>query len=216
MAGTALTAYALAPSAEAWNDRAPEILREVERRAREIASGASRSLEVVPEDTPTASSGQTAPDTKDDTGDDTVDKLVEGGQRLLADWEIGAPGLVAGVAFWAMLTFFLLRDRVMLARWGLGLLPRASSRRAVGRAMRDVRTNVTRYLLTISAVNLGLGVCIAAAFYLLGVENAPLWGGAAALLNFMPIIGLGILALASLGVGIVSFDAPSSLSHPLP
>lgn len=127
---------------------------------------------------------------------------------MLADWAIGAPRIAAGAAFWAMLTFFLLRDRVMLARLGISLVSGASARRAVGRAMRDVRTNVTRYLLAITAVNLGLGICTAVAFHLLGVANAPLWGVAAALLNFMPFIGIAIMALVTLGVGIASFEDP--------
>lgn len=107
-----------------------------------------------------------------------------------------------------MLTFFLLRDRVMLARWGMSLVSGSSARRAVGRAMLDVRTNVARYLLAITAVNLGLGICVALAFQLLGMSNAPLWGVAAALLNFMPFIGIAILALVTLGVGIASFEDP--------
>jgi len=211
--GAATTAYSLAPSAEAWNDRAPQILREMERRAREIASGISRSLETVPGIAPSEVPGEDAPAAPVDpnappSGEDAVDRLVEGGQRLLADWAIGAPRLAAAAAFWAMLTFFLLRDRVMLARWGMSLIPGTSARRAVGRAMRDVRTNVARYLLAITAVNLGLGACTAAAFQLLGVANAPLWGVAVALANFMPFIGIAIMALITLGVGIVSFDDP--------
>ncbi len=211
--GAATTVYSLAPSAEAWNSRAPQVLREVERRAREIASGVSNTLETGPEIAPSEITEQPVPTETSDApetepGEDAVDKLVEGGQRLLTDFAIGAPGLAAGIVFWAMLTFFLLRDRVMLARWGMSLIPWASTRRAVGRAMRDVRTNVARYLLAISAINLGLGLCIAGAFYLLGVENAPLWGVAAALLNFMPFIGIAILAVVTLGVGIVSFEDP--------
>ena len=217
--GAATTVYSLAPSAEAWNDRAPQILRNVERRAREIAAGISGSFDVepeaaapdVPEPSDPARPAEPAESDEPDepkSDDDAVDRLVEGGQRLLADWAIGAPKLAAGAALWAMLTFFLLRDRVMLARWGMTMISGASARRAVGRAMRDVRTNVARYLLAITAVNLGLGLCVAVAFYLLGVANAPLWGFAAALLNFMPFIGIAIMALVTLGVGIVSFDDP--------
>lgn len=213
-----MTAYSLAPSAEAWNARAPQILRETERRAREIVSGMSHAFRPVPTVAPPP-----APLSETDTAEpespvktevaeskkeDTVDKLVEEGQRFLADWAIGAPKFAAGAAFWAMLTFFLLRDRVMLARWGLSLIPGVSARRAFGRAMRDVRTNVARYLLAITAINIGLGVSTAAAFYLLGVENASLWGVAAALLNFMPFLGIALLALITLGVGIVSFEDP--------
>ena len=140
---------------------------------------------------------------------------MKGGQHLLADWAIGAPKIAAGAAFWAMLTFYMLRDREMLTRWIMSLLSGASTRRAVGRAMRDVRTNVARYLLAITAVNAGLGLCITLAFQLLGVANAPLWGVAAALLNFMPFIGIAILALVTLGVGIASFEDPIVAFAPL-
>jgi predicted PurR-regulated permease PerM len=207
----ATTVYALAPSADAWNERAPQILRETERRVREILSGLSNAGEAVDADpslSPTGEIGLPRPKDSPEASDDTMGMLVEGGQRLLADWAIGAPRLAAGTAFWAMLTFFLLRDRVMLARWGLSLAPGASVRRAVGRAMRDVRTNVARYLLAITVVNLALGFCTGVAFQLLGVANAPLWGVAAALLNFMPFIGFAIMALITLGVGIVSFENP--------
>lgn len=216
--GASMTAYSLAPSAEAWNARAPQILRETERRAREIVSGLSHAFRPVPRLSPPVTSpsdanpaeteGKATSETVEPEEEDAVDKLVEEGQRFLADWAIGAPKFAAGAAFWAMLTFFMLRDRVMLARWGLSLIPGASARRAVGRAMRDVRTNVSRYLLVITAINIGLGVSTAAAFYVLGVENASLWGVAAALLNFMPFIGIALLALITLGVGIVSFEDP--------
>lgn len=206
--GAATTVYALAPSAEAWNERAPQILREIERRARQILTGLSNTFDPGTVETLPNEVGPAQTEAPAEPADDAVGRIVEGGQRLLADWAIGAPRLAAGAAFWAMLTFFLLRDRVMLARWGMAMVPGASARRAVGRAMRDVRTSVARYLLAITVVNLGLGLCTGIAFQLLGVANAPLWGVAAALLNFMPFIGIAILAVVTLGVGIVSFEDP--------
>ncbi|WP_104017246.1 AI-2E family transporter [Roseovarius nitratireducens] len=219
LVGTAITVYAFAPSAEALSKRGPEILREAEWRARRIISdlspateggtrsGSSAGLE---ESRVTNPDNPPLPDEDDgnDTDDDAMDKLVDGGQRLLADWAIGAPRVAAGALLWAMLTFFLLRDRVMLARWGLSLISQASTRRAVGRAMRDVRTNVARYLLAITVVNLGLGIVIAIAFHLIGMAHAPLWGLAAALANFMPIVGFAILSVVTLAVGIASFNDP--------
>lgn len=217
--GTAIIVYAFAPSAESLGKRGPEILREAEWRARQFLSDLSPSLEgkaysgplIAPERSRvTNPDNPPARETNDgkNADEDTMDKLVDGGQRLLADWAIGAPSVAAGALLWAMLTFFLLRDRVMLARLGLSLISTASTRRAVGRAMRDVRTNVARYLLAITFVNLGLGVVIAIAFHLIGMAHAPLWGVAAALANFMPIIGFAILAVVALAVGIVSFNDP--------
>lgn len=224
--GTALTVYSFAPSAEAFNTRAPQILREAEWRARQIISELAPSTDGTSENGPQQETtsdqdrgGVTNPDTSsltdadkdsDDTSEDadTVAKLVEGGQRLLADLAISAPGFAAGVLLWAMLTFFLLRDRVMLARWGMSIVPHAATRRAVGRAMRDVRTDVANYLLAITMINAVIGVLVAVAFHLVGISNAPLWGVAAALANFMPFIGFAILAVVSLAVGITSFNDP--------
>jgi len=219
LVGMAATAYAFAPSAEALTTSGPEILRKAELRARQIISdlsplserGSNPGPPVGPERGLVTSPDNPPPlDTNDGkaTGGDAMDKLVDGGQRLLADWAIATPGVAAGALLWAMLTFFLLRDRVMLARQGLSLISQASTRRAVGRAMRDVRTNVARYLLAITVVNLSLGVLVAAAFHLIGMAHAPLWGVAAALANFMPIIGVAILAVVTLAVGIVSFTDP--------
>lgn len=225
LAGSASTLYALAPSAEAWNARAPQVLREMERRVRQISSEVSRSVGIDGGDDATgattggaaqpAAPATPAPARDEAPEGDTVDRLVEGGQRLLADVAIGTPQLAAAAAFWAMLTFFLLRDRVMLARSMMRLSAASSTRRAIGRAMRDVRTDVAGYLLAITAVNVGLGLCTALAFRLLGVDNAFLWGVAFALLNFMPFIGAAIMALVMLGVGIVSFADPVVAFAPL-
>lgn len=218
--GAGTTIYSLAPSAEVWNARVPQILREVERRARKISSGFTQPEGDAPTSRTTPKfAWQTAPSVPEDSvaaaPDDAVGKLVDGGQRLVADWALGAPRLAAGAVYWAMLTFFLLRDRQRLARWLLSMVSGASTRRAFGRAMRDVRSDVARYLLTISTINLGLGVSTAAAFWLIGVENAPLWGFAMGLLNFMPFIGTAIMALVTLGVGLVSFADPVIAFAPL-
>lgn len=211
LAGSATTLYSLAPSAESWNSRAPQILRQVERRARQITTDVSRSVGV---ETENAQPAPPAAGTEPDQGD-PVDRLVEGGHRLLTDVAIGAPRLAAAAVFWAMLTFFLLRDRALMGRTMMRLAATSSTRRALGRAMRDVRNDVASYLLAITMVNIGLGFCTALAFWLLGVESAALWGVAFAILNYMPFIGAAIMAIVTLGVGIVSFADPIVAFAPL-
>ena len=223
LGGTAATLYALAPSAEAWTRRAPEALRTLEIRAREISGALERSIGVDP--TPVAPpvarrvAGPDVPEpaaeTTEKTDGDAVDKLVEGGERLMTDLAISAPRFVGGSVYWAVLTFFLLRDRASLARSLLALGPDPSARRALGRAMRDVQLNVSRYLLAITLINIGLGASVAAAFALLGVPNAGLWGVAAGLANFMPFIGAAAMTLVTLAVGIVSFEDPAVAFAPV-
>jgi predicted PurR-regulated permease PerM len=64
-------------------------------------------------------------------------------------------------------------------------------------------------------VNVGLGFCTALASWLLGVENAALWVVAFAILSYMPLIGAAIMAIITLGVGIVSFADPIVAFAPL-
>ncbi|MCC5973021.1 MAG: AI-2E family transporter, partial [Rubellimicrobium sp.] len=126
---------------------------------------------------------------------------------------IGAPGLVAGAVYWAVLTFFLLRDRAMLGRRLMAVGAGFAARRALARAMTDVQSDVGRFLLTITLINVVLGFCVAGAFYLFGVPNAALWGALAGLLNFMPFIGAAIMALITIGVGFVTFGDPLTVFY---
>lgn len=215
---SAFTIYALLPSAEAWNARAPQVIREIEQRVRRINVSISESIGIAPEvseEDPApsapgpASPPEPAPEAKEaGNGDDALGKLVDDGQRMVADWAISAPGIVAGAVYWAVLTFFLLRDRAMLGRRLMAIGGTLSARRALGRAMQDVQSSVATYLLAITFINVVLGFSVAATFYLFGLPNAALWGVAAGLLNFMPFIGAAVMAIVALAVGLVSFADP--------
>jgi predicted PurR-regulated permease PerM len=197
LCGTAATLYALAPSAEAWSQRAPEVLRTLEIRARAISGGIARSV-----------GAELAPPTAPGATPDAVGKLVEGGDRLITDLAISAPSFVGGAIYWAALSFFMLRDRAALARRVLALGPDAAAQRALGRAMRDEQSDVSRYLLAITVINITLGACVAAAFAALGVPNAGFWGLATGLLNYMPFVCPVLMTVVTLGVGVVGFEDP--------
>jgi len=86
-----------------------------------------------------------------------------------------------------------------------GILSAAASSAASGtvRILRDVENQVSRYLLTITLINVSLGLVIGTLLSLHGTQNAILWGAIAAVLNFLPyigaIVGAGFLAIVSLG-----------------
>lgn len=213
LGGTAATLYVIAPSAEVWNDRAPQILRNIEIRMRQINRDVARSVGAGPgAETRTLPQATIRPaplpESGGDADGDAVSQLVDGGQRLMTDLVIGAPTFVIGGVYWAFLTFFLLRDRAMLARRLMGLGTTPSARLALGRAMRDVQADVSRYLLAVTVINIALGLCVAGLFHLIGVPNAALWGLAAALLNYMPFVGTAVMVVVTLGVGLVSFEEP--------
>ena len=71
-------------------------------------------------------------------------------------------------------------------------------------------------MLTITVINIALGLLLTGALYWLGLDiaDALLWGTVAALLNFAPYVGplTGVLALGV--VGVVAFDDPGRMLLP--
>jgi predicted PurR-regulated permease PerM len=67
------------------------------------------------------------------------------------------------------------------------VLPTLTDRKQGLRIARDIEREVSRYILTISAINVVLGAFVAGGLYILGMPNPLLWGVAAAILNFILI-----------------------------
>lgn len=116
---------------------------------------------------------------------------------------LATPLLVLETLLTLLMAFFMIEARVRLRR--RLLLERAeftSSLRAA-RAIRDVQDRVASYILTVGLINLGVGVVAALGAWALGLDAPVMWGGLAALLNFLPYVGplimTGILLLVGMG-----------------
>lgn len=70
----------------------------------------------------------------------------------------------------------------------------------------DVERVISRYLFTITIINLLLGIIIGIGLYFLGMPTPYVWGAVAALANFMPFIGAILGLAAATLVALVSFD----------
>jgi predicted PurR-regulated permease PerM len=73
------------------------------------------------------------------------------------------------------------------------------------RVLLDIESEVSRYLLTISGINAGLGLCVGLAMAFFGMPNPVLWGIAAALLNFIPFVGSLLGELLVFAVAVATF-----------
>jgi predicted PurR-regulated permease PerM len=69
-----------------------------------------------------------------------------------------------------------------------------------------VRTEVSRYYVSIALINLGLGLGTAVITKLLGMPNPLLWGAIAAILNFVPYVGPAITLVLLTIVAFVTFE----------
>jgi predicted PurR-regulated permease PerM len=57
------------------------------------------------------------------------------------------------------------------------------------RALDEAGQRISRFLARQSAINAGFGVVVAVGLFCFGIPYAPLWGGVAAVLRFVPVVG---------------------------
>jgi predicted PurR-regulated permease PerM len=104
------------------------------------------------------------------------------------------------------LTLFLLMSRDLFYLKVVRVMPTLSDKKRALQAAYDIERDVSRYLLTVSVINAGLGAAVGLSLWALGMPNPLLWGVMAAALNFLPYLGaLGGIVITGM-VALISFD----------
>jgi predicted PurR-regulated permease PerM len=123
-------------------------------------------------------------------------------QSLLQILFSQTPGFLAKAVVLGVLCYFLLAHGELFIRKTVKLVPTFQDKRRVVEIAREIETSISRYLTSVTLLNLGLGTCVGVAAALLGLPNPIMWGGAAFLLNYIPFIGS---ACGIVLIGIASF-----------
>ncbi len=123
-------------------------------------------------------------------------------QSLLQILFSQTPGFLAKVVVVGVLCYFLLAHGEIFIRKTVKLVPTFQDKRRVVEIAREIEMSISRYLTSVTLLNLGLGACVGVAAALLGIGNPIMWGGAAFLLNYVPFIGS---ACGIILIGIASF-----------
>lgn len=148
------------------------------------------------------------------TGSAEPERVVLSQTGLLA-W---AAGTVAGIGTTLgatlILSLFLLASSNILRHKLVHVLPDLSEKKKSLRVLRDIENEVSRYLLTITAINTGFGTCIGLAMFVLGMPNPLLWGIGAGLLNFIPYLGGVIGMIVMIAVSLVTFPTVTAAALP--
>ena len=117
------------------------------------------------------------------------------------------PEFIASAVLSLILLYFLLvYDQAFIAKL-VKLLPTLSDKKAAVAIAHDIEEQISRYLFTVTAINVCLGVAVGTAVGLLGLRNPVMWGVMVALLNFVPYLGAltGIICM-TIGAAL-SFDS---------
>jgi len=121
---------------------------------------------------------------------------------------LGVSGKVTAMAVIVfVLGFFLLAFSESLLRHAVTLCTSFAQKRTVVQAVLDVENGISRYLLTISTINAGLGVATGLVMWALGIPSPLLWGVLAATANYVPHVGAFVCMLVLFFVGAVSHES---------
>ncbi|MDD2608687.1 MAG: AI-2E family transporter [Giesbergeria sp.] len=125
----------------------------------------------------------------------------------------GTLGLVSGLAQLAavvFLSFFLLASGDLLRRKLLGMVGPGAQRQQSALDMADeINTQVRRYLLVQLWTSALVGVATGLAYWGLGLQQAAVWGVAAAVLNLVPYVGSLVVTGGSALVAFLQFGTPN-------
>jgi predicted PurR-regulated permease PerM len=119
----------------------------------------------------------------------------------------GAWGLVAGMCLVGAFLFFLLVSGDMFLLKLVRVIPRFEDKKRAVTIAHEIQSEVARYVFTITAINIAVGVATGGVLFALGVPNAALWGVMAAVLNYIPYVGAIVGVLIVGVVAITTFDS---------
>ncbi|GAA0269692.1 AI-2E family transporter [Alteraurantiacibacter aestuarii] len=141
-------------------------------------------------------------------GAESGQQVVLAGPSMLEQLAFATPTVVLEILLTIMLAFFMIEARVRLRRRLLLQRQQVDSSLKAARVMREVQDRVAAYILTVGLINLGVGVIVALGAWALGMDAPVMWGGLAALLNFLPYIGPMIMIALLTLFGLGTADVP--------
>lgn len=194
--------FRLAEPAAEWVQRLPSALRGVERkvmRLRQPVEQVNKLVDKVEQ--------MTQVDKTKASREVVVDRPGLGEAIVEQARDVGAGAVVALFGFFFMLVW----GDQLLGRL-VGLVPdlRGADRSAA--VMTTVERRMSRYLGTITLVNIALGAAVGTVLWLLGMPNPLLWGVVATVLHFIPYLG-GLVGVCL--VGLASLVTFPDLTHAL-
>jgi predicted PurR-regulated permease PerM len=188
--------YGLAAPAQHWLAEGPAGVAKVRAKLAELR----RPVEQV-----SRTAEQVARAAASDGGKQAPEVVVKGpsiGSRLLG---VTQALLTATLSIVLLLYFLLAGGDLFLAKL-VRVLPQFSDKKKAVAIIKETETAISRYLGTVALVNIGQGIAIGIAMYLVGLPNPALWGALAAVAEFVPYVGaLSMMAVLGLA-GMATFD----------
>lgn len=187
----------LAQPATQWLQRAPTALHHITLKLKPLTQRINKASQATRSMAGDKGSARPPAAASTDTGSFTAWDVLQMTPRVLAS--------VLTVTL--LVFFFLIYGDEMLRRL-VEISPTFRKKRHNVTLIRNIQFQVSRYLLTTTLINLSLGVLTSAWLWWMGISDPMLWGGIAALVNFIPYVGAITMTLLLTVVGLLQFHSP--------
>ena len=191
----------LTPSAVGWVHEAPAAIRSFVPKLKSVI----QPLEAASRATQSLVSGQAA-----------RAPAASPASMAISAWDVVAstPKVLAAILTVVLLVFFVLVYGDLLLRRLVEAAPGFGYKRHAVAIVRSIQTEVSRYILTTTLINLALGAVTAGMLWLYHMPDALLWGAVAMLANFIPYVGAITTTTVLALVGLMNFNDASSALLP--
>lgn len=192
-------AYELSGPLADWLEKAPELGAQLQAKMQPLRKPIEKVANVgdqIERLTNMKSAGPRAPQQVEVRQGSILDTLFRGTSKL-----------VFSLVVVIVLLYFLLASGDLFLSKLIHVLPTLSDKKKAVQIAREIEQNISRYLLTITFINAGIGVGSGFLFWALGMPNPALWGAVAGLLNFVPTVGA--LSSATLVAIVAAMTFPS-------
>ena len=103
-----------------------------------------------------------------------------------------------------LLVYFMLESRLRLKRIILSKRSTLATSLKAARAGRSITDDISHYIGAVTTINIAVGVIVACGAWAMDIESPLMWGGLAAILNFIPYLGPMLMAVLLFGFGAAS------------
>jgi predicted PurR-regulated permease PerM len=138
--------------------------------------------------------------------DDHTQKVVIAQPGILSRAAGNLLSVGTTLAITLVLSLFLLASGSMFYQKIIQTFSLLSDKKKALRVVYNVEREISRYLFTISVINVIVGIVVGGGLWAIGIPNAYVWGVLATILNFLPYVG-ALISIVLVGIiSVVTFD----------
>lgn len=152
----------------------------------------------------TASISQMGAEFSSTIGESKGQEVVLASPTVMEEAAYATPAAILEFLLVVLLAYFMLESRLRLKRLILSNRLSLGTTLKAARTGRSITEDLSHYIGAVTTINIGVGVLVAAGAWLLDIESPLMWGGIAAILNFIPYLGPMLMAVLLFGFGAAS------------